>query len=127
MKSGFIIATLAALVSVGSASQADAAGCIKGAIAGGVAGHYAGGHSVLGAVGGCVVGRRLANNKAARDRDAQMQQQQQTPAPYDGTSSRDPSPRQTPSDPRYSGVSAPATLDNGSNVGSTYNGGAYRR
>ena len=127
MKSGFIIATLAALVSVGSASPADAAGCIKGAIAGGVAGHYAGGHSVLGAVGGCVVGRRLASNKATRERDAQMQQQQQNPSPYDGTSSRDPSHRQTPGDSRYSGVAAPATRDDGSNVGSLYNGGAYRR
>ena len=127
MKSGLIIATLAALVSAGSASQADAAGCIKGALAGGVAGHYAGGHSVLGAMGGCVVGRRLANNKAARERDAKMQQQQQTPVPYDGTSSRDPSHRQTPGDSRYSGVSAPVTRDDGSNIGSTYNGGAYRR
>lgn len=127
MRSGSIVAALAALVSIGLAPQADAAGCIKGALAGGVAGHYAGGHSVLGAVGGCVVGRRLASNKAARERDAQMQQQQQTPAPYDGTSSRDPSRRQIPGDGRYSGVAAPATRDDGSNVGSTYNGGAYRR
>lgn len=126
MKSGFIIASLAALVAVGSPSPADAAGCIKGALAGGVAGHYAGGHSVLGAVGGCVVGRRLASNKAARERNAQMQQQQ-NPMPYDGSSSRDPSSRQIPGDARYSGVAAPAARDDGSSIGSTYNGGAYRR
>jgi len=125
MKSGPIIAALTALALVGPTAPADAAGCIKGAIAGGVAGHYAGGHGVLGAVGGCVVGRRLASNKAARERDAQLQQQ--NPVPYDGSSSRDPAHRQTRSDPRYSGTTAPVPRDDGSNVGSLYNGGAYRR
>ncbi len=126
MKSGLVIASLAALALVGPTAPADAAGCIKGAIAGGVAGHYAGGHGVLGAVGGCVVGRRLANNKAARDRDAQMQQQQ-TPVPYDGSSSRDPAHRQVLGDPRYSGTTTSVPRDDGGNVGSLYNGGAYRR
>lgn len=125
MKSGFTIATLAVLALVGPAAPADAAGCIKGAIAGGVAGHYAAGHGVLGALGGCVVGRHLANNKAARERDAQMQQQ--NPVPYDGSSSRDPARRQVQGDPRYSGTTASVPRDDGGNVGSLYNGGAYRR
>lgn len=124
MKSGLVIATLATLALVGPTAPADAAGCIKGAIAGGVAGHYAGGHGVLGAMGGCVVGRHLANNKAARD--AQMQQQQ-TPVPYDGSSSRDPAYHQMQGDSRYSGTAAIAPRDDSSNAGSSYNGGAYRR
>ena len=121
MKSRFAVAALAALAAVGSTAPADAAGCIKGAVLGGVAGHYAG-HGVLGAMGGCVVGRRMANAKAARDRQAQQQ-----PVPYDGSSSRDPSYRQNPGDSRYSGVNASASGNDGSNVGSPYNGGAYRR
>ncbi len=119
-KTGLVIAVLAALATVGPAAPADAAGCIKGAVLGGVAGHYAG-HGVLGAMGGCVVGRRMANAKAARERAAQQQ-----PIPYDGGSSRDPSYRQIPGDARYSGVNA-ASSNDGSNVGSLYNGGAYRR
>ena len=46
-----------------SAPPAEAKGCLKGAMVGGVAGHYAGHHGVLGAIGGCVVGRHLANEK----------------------------------------------------------------
>lgn len=121
MKSGLAIAALAALAIAGPTAPADAKGCIKGAVLGGVAGHYAG-HGVLGAMGGCVVGRRMANAKAARDREALRQ-----PVPYDGSNSRDPSYRQAPSDPRYSGVNASASGNNSSNVGSLYNGGAYRR
>jgi len=121
MKSGFAIAALATLAIVGPTAPADAAGCIKGAVLGGVAGHYAG-HGVLGAMGGCVVGRRMANAKGARDRQAQQQ-----PVPYDGSSSRDPSYRQIPGDSRYSGVNAAASGNDSSNLGSLYNGGAYRR
>ena len=120
MKPGLVIAALAALVTAGLAAPADAKGCIKGALLGGVAGHYAG-HGVLGAVGGCVVGRRMANDKAARDRAAQQ------PVPYDGRSSRDSSYRPVPSDPRYSGTNASASGGGSSNLGSLYNGGAYRR
>ncbi len=125
MRSAFILATVAALALVGPTAPADAAGCIKGAVVGGVAGHYAG-HGVLGAVGGCIVGRRVARDQAAREREAQRLQQQ-TPAPYDGSSSRDPSYRQIPGDARYSGVNASAPGVAGSNVGSPYNGGAYSR
>ena len=120
MKSGFVIAALAALAIAGPTAPADAKGCIKGAMLGGVAGHYAG-HGVLGAVGGCVVGRRMANEKAARDRAAQQ------PVPYDGSSSRDSSYSPVPNDPRYSGTNASAPGNDGSNLGSQYNGGAYRR
>lgn len=122
MKRGLAIAALAALATAGPAAPADAKGCIKGAILGGVAGHYAG-HGVLGAMGGCVVGRRMAKDKAARERAAMQQQ----PVPYDGSSSRDPSYRRAPGDPRYSGLNAPATGNDNSNLGSLYTGGAYRR
>lgn len=53
----------ASLAGIGSA---EARGCIRGAIVGGVAGHYAGHHGVIGAVGGCIAGRHLANRAAAR-------------------------------------------------------------
>ena len=119
LKPGFVIAALAALATAGPAAPASAAGCIKGALVGGVAGHYAG-HGVLGALGGCVVGRRMAKDKAARERAAMQQQ----PVPYDGSSSRDPSYRRVPGDPRYSGATASG---NESDLGSLYTGGAYRR
>lgn len=51
-------------------TAADAKGCIKGAIVGGIAGHYAG-HGKIGAVAGCVIGRREAN-KADAARAAQQ-------------------------------------------------------
>ena len=128
MRSGLVIATLAALALVGTTPPADAAGCIKGAVAGGVAGHYAGGHSVLGAVGGCVAGRKLASSKAAKEREAQQQQLlQQKQVGYDGRRSPDPSYRQAPADARYSGTTAPAPQGDLSNAGALYNGGAYHR
>jgi hypothetical protein len=46
-----------------SAAPVEAKGCLKGALVGGVAGHYAGHHAILGALGGCVVGHHLANEK----------------------------------------------------------------
>ncbi|WP_250495332.1 hypothetical protein [Caballeronia sp. GAWG1-1] len=62
------IALIAFIASVTLTGQANAAGCLKGAAAGGVAGHFVGsGHAVLGAAGGCVVGRHLANKKAKED------------------------------------------------------------
>ncbi len=126
MKSGLSIVTLAVAASLGAAPSADAKGCIKGAVAGGVAGHYAGHHGVLGAVGGCVVGRHLASRKAAREREERLRQQQ-NPAAYDGSGSRDPGYRQVPSDPRYNGAAAPAVRDDGSGSEPLYTGGAYRR
>lgn len=64
------LAFTSALLSASFATigAAEAKGCIKGAIVGGVAGHYAGHHGFLGAVGGCIAGRHLANRAAARDR-----------------------------------------------------------
>lgn len=47
--------------------SAEAAGCLKGAAVGGVAGHVAGRHAVVGAAGGCMVGRHEANKKAKAD------------------------------------------------------------
>jgi uncharacterized protein YcfJ len=43
---------------------AEAKGCIKDAIVGGVAGHLAG-HGKVGAVAGCILGRREANKQDA--------------------------------------------------------------
>ncbi|KWU23414.1 hypothetical protein [Burkholderia cenocepacia] len=60
MKSKVILAALA-LSLTAMAGSAQAAGCLKGAAVGAVAGHYVGkGHAVLGAIGGCVVGRHMA-------------------------------------------------------------------
>lgn len=55
------------------AGTANAAGCLKGAAVGGVAGHVAGKHGVVGAVGGCVVGRHMANKKAKKEKAAAEQ------------------------------------------------------
>lgn len=41
---------------------AEAKGCIKGALVGGVAGHMVH-HGIVGALGGCVVGHHIANEK----------------------------------------------------------------
>lgn len=47
-----------------------------GAAVGGVGGHYVGkGHAVLGAVGGCLVGRHMANKKAKENAAARVQAQ----------------------------------------------------
>jgi hypothetical protein len=63
MKAKLIIASMVVAISSMSA-PAFAAGCLKGAAVGGVAGHVAGRHTLLGAAGGCLVGRHLANKKA---------------------------------------------------------------
>ena len=65
MKSKFAIFFVCAIVLTGSASTASAKGCLKGAAVGAVAGHYAGGHAVVGALGGCVVGRKLVHGADA--------------------------------------------------------------
>ena len=68
---------IVAVLAAGGSAQANAAGCLKGAAAGGIAGHFVGhGHAVLGAVGGCVAGRHLANQKAKEDAAARLQTQQ---------------------------------------------------
>jgi len=72
-------ATLAlTLVSAVAPAPAEAKGCLKGALVGGVAGHYAGHHAVLGALGGCMVGHHLANEK---DKQAPAAAAQGEPVP----------------------------------------------
>jgi methylmalonyl-CoA mutase cobalamin-binding subunit len=56
-----VIAIIAMAATLASAVPADAAGCIKGAIVGGVAGHLAH-HTLLGALGGCIVGHEMAKS-----------------------------------------------------------------
>lgn len=64
MKTSFaLIAATTAVALLTMAGTADAKGCIKGAVVGGVGGHVAGHHGLLGAAGGCVVGRHMANKK----------------------------------------------------------------
>src|SRR5437899_642203 len=71
MKKSLLVIALGLVLFNGAA---NAAGCLKGAAVGAVAGHVAGHHAVLGAVGGCFVGRHLANKKAAQAKEsAQMQ------------------------------------------------------
>ncbi len=67
---------------IGSTVPSQAKGCIKGALVGGVAGHYAGHHGLLGAAGGCVAGRHLAN-QAARKKQLEENNRQtpMTPPP----------------------------------------------
>ncbi|WP_095203426.1 hypothetical protein [Mesorhizobium carmichaelinearum] len=62
---------------LGASSQAQAIGCLSGGVAGGVAGHYAGHHTVLGALGGCVVGHQL--HKKQKRKKQQLEQQQALP------------------------------------------------
>jgi len=70
MKIKFTLA-FAALTLTLAAGQSHAAGCLKGAAVGGVGGHFVGsGHAVLGAAGGCLVGRHMANKKAKEDAEA---------------------------------------------------------
>ena len=72
MRNTLFSATLVAALTAGvPGGPAQAAGCIKGAIAGGLAGHAVG-HGVLGAAGGCVAGRTIANRSA---RQKQLDQQ----------------------------------------------------
>ena len=56
-----VVASCAAFLS----APAEAKGCLKGAAVGGVGGHVAGRHGLIGAAAGCVVGRHMANKKAA--------------------------------------------------------------
>ncbi len=78
-----VILPLAALALTLSAaiSPAEAKGCLKGALVGGVAGHYAGHHGVVGAVGGCIVGRHLANEKEKANAASAAQREQPSSAP----------------------------------------------
>jgi outer membrane lipoprotein SlyB len=65
-----------ATVAIATSAQAEAAGCLKGAAVGAVGGHFVGkGHAVLGATGGCLVGRHMADRKAKEDAIARAQTQ----------------------------------------------------
>ena len=59
-----VFAIIAVAATLATAVPADAAGCIKGAIVGGVAGHLAH-HTLLGALGGCIVGHEMAKSGTA--------------------------------------------------------------
>lgn len=80
MKPFLAIAALVAALTT-TVHPAAARGCIKGAIVGGVAGHYAGHHGLLGAAGGCVVGRHMANERA-RQEEQRRYEEQTGPHPY---------------------------------------------
>lgn len=70
------LAATALVLSLAGASGVEARGCLKGAVVGGVAGHFAGHHPVLGAAGGCMVGRHMAHKNdvaARRSAGAQVQ------------------------------------------------------
>jgi hypothetical protein len=54
-------------------TPADAKGCLKGAVVGGIAGHYAGHHGLLGAAGGCIVGRHEARRRALLKKEQDQQ------------------------------------------------------
>ena len=80
MKSKALTLVIAALAAA-TVGQAQAAGCLKGAAVGGVGGHFVGkGHALLGAAGGCLVGRHMANKKAEDDAAARAQAQPTTQA-----------------------------------------------
>lgn len=58
MKKTIVLAVAMAMLA--STAPAEAAGCLKGAIIGGIAGHLAH-HTLLGALGGCLIGHVAAN------------------------------------------------------------------
>ena len=64
-----LIGCAAIIFALATVTSADAKGCIKGAVVGGVAGHYAGHHGILGAAGGCIVGRHEAKRRAQMQKD----------------------------------------------------------
>ena len=59
---GLIVTALCAGALLAAPVEAEARGCIKGMIVGGLAGHAVH-HGVLGAMGGCVAGRAMANRR----------------------------------------------------------------
>jgi outer membrane lipoprotein SlyB len=70
-----LVAVMVGMVMAMGAVQAHAEGCLKGAAVGAVAGHFVGkGHAVLGAVGGCVVGRHMAKKKHEQEAQAAADQ-----------------------------------------------------
>lgn len=75
MKSKALVCVVAVLAAT-TVGQVQAAGCLKGAAVGAVGGHFVGkGHAVLGAAGGCLVGRHMANKKAKENEAVRAQPQ----------------------------------------------------
>ena len=72
MKTKLLIFSVCAAFAL-TTQTASAKGCIKGAAVGGVAGHVAGHHGVLGAAGGCLIGRYRANKQAKENVAEQAQ------------------------------------------------------
>ena len=72
-----LILLTATWVGVGSASRAEAIGCLSGGAAGAVAGHMAH-HGVLGAMGGCLAGHEY--NKHQKKQAAQKADEASQPA-----------------------------------------------
>lgn len=66
-----------------AAAQSQAAGCLKGAAVGSIGGNFVGsGHAMLGAAGGCLVGRHVADKKAKEDAAAKRNAEEASqPAP----------------------------------------------
>lgn len=63
MKAILTCAVLAFAIA-GTASAADAKGCMKGAVVGGAAGHFAHHHGALGAAAGCAIGHHEASKNS---------------------------------------------------------------
>lgn len=72
MKTKLIVFS-ACVILASSAPVASAKGCIKGAVVGGVAGHVVGHHGLVGAAGGCLIGRHRANKQAKENAKQQAQ------------------------------------------------------
>lgn len=72
MKAKLVVFSVCTILA-SSTQVASAKGCLKGAAVGGVAGHVAGHHGLLGAAGGCLIGRHRANKQAKENAKAQDQ------------------------------------------------------
>jgi hypothetical protein len=70
-----LVRCAAVIFALATVTSADAKGCIKGALVGGIAGHYAGHHGLLGAAGGCIIGRHEANRRAQLKKEQEGQGQ----------------------------------------------------
>ena len=79
---------------------------------------------MLGAAGGCLVGRHLAKKQA--EQEQQQRQQQQNAAPYQGGYQPTPGYGQAPSATPYRGGSVSPSEGDSGNLGSVYTGGAYQ-
>lgn len=131
MLKSLLIVAMAVSLLCGSAAPSEAKGCITGAVAGGVAGHYAGRHPYIGAVGGCLVERRLAAQERARARERAAVGQGQPGAGYTGGAyTRPVSPTQPEagaSGDSGGAYTRPSTPAQSTTPVPGYSGGAYQR